>query len=388
MNKPIGICSWGSVSALGSDPTEVLNEYRDQRSLLNFCSSYDAWGGSIKDTEEKALAEIKDQNKSYRSLDRSVLMALLAAERATVSADWTSGEELGLNLSSSRGATATLEQAIENRQLKKERLSPFTSPNTTLGNLSFWVARHLDLKGFTFSHSITCTSAMHSLFNGIAWLQSGLSQQFIAGGTEAPLTGFTIAQMQALKIYASAQADDYPCRAMEQEKTGNSMILGEGAALFCLEAAPKNPLAWIAGMGYGREAITHAADLSTDGKAMEKAMRMALGESASEEVDVIVTHSPGTIKGDQAERRAIERVFGKKIPLLTNNKWKIGHTLGASAALSLEMALLMLLNNEFFAVPYLVESQKKPHSSISKILINAMGFGGQATSLLITKPLD
>ena len=61
-----------------------------------------------------------------------------------------------------------------------------------------------------------------------------------------------------------------------------------------------------------------------------------------EEVDVIVMHAPGTIKGDLSEHNAIEKVFGNKLPFLTTNKWKIGHTFGASGMLSIELALLIL----------------------------------------------
>ena len=79
--------------------------------------------------------------------------------------------------------------------------------------------------------------------------------------------------------------------------------------------------------------------------------------------------------------KAIEAVFGKNKPLLTGNKWKIGHTFGASGALSLEMALLMLKHNQFIHIPYL--PKKKLQKPIQKILINSAGFGGTAFSILV-----
>ena len=110
---------------------------------------------------------------------------------------------------------------------------------------------------------------------------------------------------------------------------------------------------------------------------------MALTNMPLHEVDIIVTHTPGTIKGDLAEINAIYEIFGENIPSLTNNKWKIGHTFGASGALSLEMAILMLQNQQFYHIPYII-NQKIPEK-ISKILINAVGFGGNAISLLIER---
>ena len=77
----------------------------------------------------------------------------------------------------------------------------------------------------------------------------------------------------------------------------------------------------------------------------------------------------------------IETIFGKNMPLLTGNKWKIGHTFGASGAMSLEMALLMLKHDQFIQVPYL--PLQKQSKSLQKILINAAGFGGTAFSILV-----
>jgi 3-oxoacyl-(acyl-carrier-protein) synthase len=34
--------------------------------------------------------------------------------------------------------------------------------------------------------------------------------------------------------------------------------------------------------------------------------------------------------GDLTEYKAIQKILGESLPLLTTNKWKIGHTFGAS----------------------------------------------------------
>ena len=111
-------------------------------------------------------------------------------------------------------------------------------------------------------------------------------------------------------------------------------------------------------------------------------MKMALGDLNSNEVDVIITHAPGTIKGDLAEFRAIEKVFDKNMPALTNNKWKLGHTFATSGMLNIEMAILMLQKQQFIQVPFIKKQNPK---KISKILVNAVGFGGNAVSVLLSK---
>ena len=108
-----------------------------------------------------------------------------------------------------------------------------------------------------------------------------------------------------------------------------------------------------------------------------------MGEFSPNEVDTIVMHAPGTIKGDQSEVNAISKVFQNKIPFLTTNKWKLGHTFGASGMLSLELAILMLQHQKVINVPF-SEKQIYP-KSIKKVLINAVGFGGNAVSILLSK---
>ncbi len=112
-------------------------------------------------------------------------------------------------------------------------------------------------------------------------------------------------------------------------------------------------------------------------------MIMALGNTSLEEVDAIVMHAPGTLKGDISEYNAIQKVFGKNLPMLTTNKWKIGHTFGASGMLNIELALLMLQNQTFIGIPYIEEPN--PRKAIRNVLINAVGFGGNAVSVLLSR---
>jgi 3-oxoacyl-(acyl-carrier-protein) synthase len=67
--------------------------------------------------------------------------------------------------------------------------------------------------------------------------------------------------------------------------------------------------------------------------------------------------------------------------MLTTNKWKIVHTFGASGMLSIEMAILMMQHQKFIGVPF-AEAQKT-RKQIRKVLINSVGFGGNAVSVLL-----
>lgn len=380
----IAITGWGSISGLGITSETVWCNYLDSKHRFNkrdfpfgqeWCSPLSKEGNDL-------IAALKVERSQYRQLDPSVLYAIAASRDAVLQAGWTDSE-FGINIGSSRGATETFEKYhAQFLESGKQVVNPMTSPTTTLGNIASWVAADLGDSGPEISHSITCSTALHAIANAVVWLKSGFCSRFLAGGSEAPLTAFTLAQMKALKVYASTD-DDFPCRAMDLDKKRNSMILGEGAASFCLEINSERAISYISGIGYGTEAINHGTSISTDAVCLQKSMKMALEGHDPESVDVIILHSPGTLQGDNSEMKAIQSIFGHKLPLLTSNKWKIGHTFGASGALSMEMALLMLQHQQFIHPPYL----KAPNSdeALKKILINAVGFGGNAVSVLLEK---
>ena len=384
MNEPVSIMSMASVSALGADEQHLWKSYKRGESRIE-SRDFGTFSALVSSIDRELWEEIEElrQIKNYRELDPSVLLAIYVSRRAVSKAGWNS-QNIGVNIGSSRGSTHLFEKYHgEFLKTGAEIASTLSSPTTTLGNLSSWVGHDLQSSGPTISHSIACSTALHGILNGIAWLSSGMSQYFLAGGSEASNTPFTVAQLKALRIYAE-QGQDFPCRTLDPEKRSNSMVLGEAAAVFCLEKGKKSgALGVIEGVGFATEPLTHNISISTDADCFQRSMRMALNGMNSEEIDVIVTHAPGTLKGDSSELLAIQKVFKNHKPALTSNKWIIGHTLGASGAMSLEMALLMLSKQEFIGVPFL-DGQRAP-KRLAKVLINAVGFGGNAVSLIITR---
>ncbi len=384
MNEPVSIMSMASVSALGADEQHVWKSYKRGESRIE-SRNFGTFSALVSSIDRELWEEIEElrQIKNYRELDPSVLLAIYVSRRAVSKAGWNT-ENIGINIGSSRGSTHLFEKYHgEFLKTGADTASTLSSPTTTLGNLSSWVGHDLQSSGPTISHSIACSTALHGILNGIAWLSSGMSQYFLAGGSEASNTPFTVAQLKALRIYAE-QSQDFPCRTLDPEKRSNSMVLGEAAAVFCLEKGKKSgALGVIEGVGFATEPLTHNISISTDADCFQRSMRMALNGMNPEEIDVIVTHAPGTLKGDSSELLAIEKVFKNHEPALTSNKWIIGHTLGASGAMSLEMALLMLGEQEFIGVPFL-DGQKAP-KRLSKVMVNAVGFGGNAVSLVITR---
>ncbi|PCI07297.1 MAG: beta-ketoacyl synthase [Flavobacteriaceae bacterium] len=390
MQHPISITSIASISSLGRNSTSIWKNYLNKQHCFSIKDFNDeaAFVATLSDDDSKEIEKLRKSDKHYNDLDKSVLMAMYASRKAIEKANWKSGD-FGINIGSSRGATELFEKYHKDF-LDRKKTMPLASPTTTLGNISSWIAHDLQTSGPTISHSITCSTALHAMLNGIAWINSGMSEKFLVGGSEAPLTDFTIAQMKALKIYAPCHpklVEGFPCKTLDFSKKKNTMILGEGAAAICLEKGiTKNAIAIIEGIGYATEILEHNISISEDADCFQKSMEMATKDIDISEVDVIVMHAPGTLKGDSSEYNAIKKIFGDNLPAVTSNKWKIGHTFGASGALSLELATLILRHQQFIGIPFL-ENQAHP-KKIKKILVNAVGFGGNAVSILLTSPIN
>ncbi|WP_041295619.1 beta-ketoacyl synthase N-terminal-like domain-containing protein [Dokdonia sp. 4H-3-7-5] len=383
MKTPIAITGLGSISPLGSNAEEQWNAYQETTTKITWEEDLEAFTARLTSEGQKAIQAIRREDKNYLRIDPSVLYAIYAGRIAVTQAGWKDGD-FGINVGSSRGATQLFEKFFET--YKERNIVPTqASPSTTLGNISSWLANDLKSNGPDISHSITCSTALHSLLNGVAWLQSGMAKKFLVGGSEAALTPFTIAQIRAMKLTPTEEGTSaYPSMALNLFKKNNTMVLGEGAAMACLELGKKkNALAYITSVGYATEKLEHAVSISSEGECFQKSIAMALDGIDLSEIDAIVMHAPGTIKGDTSEMAAIKKVFGEDVPMLTTNKWKIGHTFGASGLLSLELAIKMLQEQRFIGVPYLKDKSKD--SELKKILVNAVGFGGNAVSIIVEK---
>ncbi|HET8736405.1 MAG TPA: beta-ketoacyl synthase N-terminal-like domain-containing protein [Pricia sp.] len=427
MKEPISITAISSISPLGTSKEETWASYQDSAHCFQKRKFDDSreWIAPLRQAARKEIEHLRNADAKYKNLDDSVLYALYASRKAVEQAGWSldgphsklddhnrNHNHFGINIGSSRGAT-TLFEKYHGEYLRDNRAATLSSPTTTLGNISSWVAHDLQTQGPEISHSITCSTALHALLNGVAWIKSGMTNRFLVGGSEAPLTPFTIAQMKALKIYSDVGREmaaevgqdigktesrqegshdiagnanwEFPCQALNLSKTRNTMVLGEGASVACLErGVPENALAVIEGIGYATEPLRHNTSISTDAQCFQRSMRMALGSVKPEAVDALVMHAPGTVKGDISEYRAIQKVFGNDIPALTTNKWKIGHSFGASGMLSVELAILMFANQKLVQVPF-IDYSTLP-KEITKVMVNAVGFGGNAVSILLKLP--
>lgn len=242
--------------------------------------------------------------------------------------------------------------------------------------------------------STACSSAANAFVVGANLIRSGRYDRVVVGGTEC-LSLLHFNGFRSLMI-----VDKEPCRPFDKSRVG--LNLGEGAAFVVLEtlesalARGVEPLAVLSGYGNACDAYHQTASSPQgDGAtlSMQKALRMAGLEPS--DIDYVNAHGTGTPNNDASECEALKRVFGPdSVPPFSSTKSMTGHTTSASGSIEMVICLLAMqgellpanLNFSEASEGGLEPVRKVTRGqTLSHILCNSFGFGGNDTSLVLSR---
>jgi 3-oxoacyl-(acyl-carrier-protein) synthase len=124
---------------------------------------------------------------------------------------------------------------------------------------------------------------------------------------------------------------------------------------------------------------------------MTEALEMAGLKPA--DIQYINAHGTGTPNNDESESQAIMRVFGNDVPLVSSTKSITGHTTSASGSIEAVICMLamehqFLPKNINWRTPMencIVPVTEDVHMELKHVLSNAFGFGGNDSSLILSK---
>lgn len=365
----------------GNTMDDLWSAYEAGQPAFLFDKSLDALVSPFSMTDAELLQSVNHPAGALSFADRSTLLALNTIRSLDRSV--LAGRQVMVSVGSSRGASGLMERSIDYLRIHG-KVQAYSSPMTTLGNLASFISQSLAIDDMEIEHSMTCSTSSQALLNAVAWLSAGMAGVAIAGAVETPLTPHNLAQMKALKIYSFARENnDYPVRALDLQKSVPGLVLGEAAIFTVVEPYNENSILKIKAYGHATERQKHPVSVDVQGAGLQTSMRMALDMAGYDTVDAVICHATGTVGGDKAEVNAIDAVFRSR-PLITSTKWLTGHTFGAAGMHSLLLAALMLDKQTFVHPPYL----QKPHiqpATLRTVMINTLGFGGQAISLIVEK---
>lgn len=399
MSQSVAITGIGIISSIGNNFDETVASLQASRHGIGTIQHINTRHkdhikvGEVPHTNHE-LAELL-QLPTTTSYSRTTLLGLIAAQEAIISATLTSEEisRLGLISATSVGGMDITEQQypFENMAAKTEELLR----QHPAGDGTNKIAKHIGIEGFTTTISTACSSSANAIMLGARMIKAGQLDRVIVGGTDA-LSKFTINGFNSLMILSDAH-----CKPFDNLRKG--LNLGEGAAYLVLESATtatkrqQSILGYLKGYGNANDAF-HQTASSADGEGAFLAMKKALevAQLQPSDIDYINAHGTATQNNDASESAALQRIFKDALPVFSSTKPFTGHTLAAAGAVEAVFSVAALQNNLVFPnlnfdTP-MEESGIQPNLQLTtkplqNILSNSFGFGGNCSSLIVSKNL-
>jgi 3-oxoacyl-[acyl-carrier-protein] synthase II len=335
--------------------------------------------------------------KEARRADRVQQFALAAAAEALEQAGPVGADpsRFGVIVGTGVGGLHTLEEQVHVGVEKgMRRVSPFLVPMMMANACGASISLRYGLQGPCETVCTACAASTHAIGYAARQIVWDRCDAVITGGaesadTETALAGF--ANMTALSTSGASMPFD-------AERDG--FVLGEGAAMFVLEAWDRavereaTVYGEVLGAGSNADAF-HITAPSPGGSGAVACMELALADAelAPNDIRQINAHGTSTPLNDAAEAEAITKLFGQPGPPVTSTKGVTGHALGGAGAL--EAAAVLLSFEHRLIPPTAGTTELDPAITVDIVigeprpwepgptLSNSFGFGGHNGTIVL-----
>lgn len=262
------------------------------------------------------------------------------------------------------------------------------------GSVTELVADKLGIHQYITTISTACSSSANSIFFGSRLIAAGMLDVVVAGGADA-LTRFTINGFNTLMIL-----DREFCQPFDENRRGLNLGEGAGYVVLVSEAVAAkrktDPYCRIGGFCNANDAY-HQTASSPDGKGSLIAMTGALKKAglSAGDISYINLHGTGTLNNDIAEGTAIKTLFDPVYPPMSSTKSFTGHTLGGCGGVEAVFSVLAIREGIIYPnlrfttpmkeLPFIPERALRRAVSLNHVLSNSFGFGGNCSSLILSK---
>jgi 3-oxoacyl-[acyl-carrier-protein] synthase II len=343
-----------------------------------------------------------------RTVDKNIVMALIAADAAMADAQLVAGRDVDpgrvATVINGTGGLATLSEQVLLRD-RKGRLgvSPYLLPGILPNMSAARVAIRHGLRGYSTSHSTACAAGAQAIAEAVRLIRAGAADVVVCGCSEAPLFPTLADTFGNARALARGWADEPAGASRPFDKRRNGLVLSEGAGILVVERSDFAAARGVAGyadvLGWGATSDAyHPTTPRPDGSGAAACMTAALLDAGVEPADIgyLNAHGTGTKLGDVAEATAIRLAFGTHSPPVSSSKAVTGHLLGASGVLeataciaALRHGLLPPTHNLDDPDPAceLDHIRAAPRQSTTgAMLSNSFGFGGHNVSVVLGSP--
>jgi 3-oxoacyl-[acyl-carrier-protein] synthase II len=405
--KRVVVTGFGGITALGHDWPTIERALRNGVSGIARMNEWDRYidlntrlGGPVP----KFDLPPQYTRKVTRTMGRVALLATRATEMALEDAgllnDPVLGSgKMGIAYGSCTGSPDAIREfgsMIETGDVGGINATTYLRlmPHTAAANIGVYFG----IKGRVIPACSACTSGSQSIGYAYESIKFGRSTLMAAGGAEE-LCASEAAVFDTL--YATSTRNDTPTQTPSPfDRDRDGLVIGEGACTLILEeyehakARGAKIFAEIVGFGSNSDG-DHPTHPNT--QTMEIAMKLALedAEISAADIGYVNAHATATDQGDVAESHAMQRLFGKRIPV-SSVKGHLGHTLGACGAIESWFSIEMMRGGWFMPTLNLNNVDEKcgeldyimndgRNLQIEHVMNNNFAFGGVNTSLIFKR---
>lgn len=278
-------------------------------------------------------------------------------------------------------------EAYQNpRELYTRRELAFCTPGQAAG----LAAAIFGTRGPAYTFTSSCSAASIAIGHAAAEIRSGNLDVALASGHESVLIE-PVYRMYAEAGLLSEECDD-PSAAVRPYRDHSGNAFGEGAVTLVLESrrhASRRGTAPIAELGayaYANSGF-HPTRVDASGEVAARAVTDLLGRARLDAgaVDFVVGHGNAVRQSDLSELAYMRLVFGDRagdVPLIST-KPIYGHTFGASGAINLAAAALMIHHGYVIPTPHAPSGAGARPLDVG--LSITYGLGGHHAALLVRR---
>jgi 3-oxoacyl-[acyl-carrier-protein] synthase II len=407
LRRRVVITGWGAITPLGLTVADTWAAMLAGRSGVHPVEGFE-----VADLGTRIAGEIRGfdpglyiPHKVSRRMDTYSQYAMAAATQALESAKLTIDDELaprtGVLIGSGYGpVNYNHGVAITLRDKGPRGVSPLAQISGAIDNAAGEICIQFGARGPSRAMSTACATGTDSIGEAARWIQFGVADVVIAGGTENCITRSDLAGSGNARALSTRNDEpEKASRPFDEDRDG--FVMSSGSGVVVLEEAEHALergvpiLGEIIGYGSTSDAY-HWTAPHPQGAGARAAMRLALTDAgvSPSDVDYVNAHGTSTPVGDEREVYSIRAVLGEhatKIPV-SSTKSMTGHMIGAGGAV--EAIACCLAIQDGVAPPTIncdrpldremnfVAGTAQQHD-ISVAMSNSFGFGGHNAVLVL-----
>jgi 3-oxoacyl-(acyl-carrier-protein) synthase len=313
--------------------------------------------------------------------------AVAAAKLAMGDAGGDPGRDTGVAMGTAFGPVQTSVDYMQEYVEKGAALAPPQLFAESVANApGSHIAIEYDLRGFNVTITQRESSALAAAMYASSQIVKGAAPAALAGGVEEA-SEMVFSVLDSLGALAHDGAHPFDVRR-------DGMLTGEGAAVLVLQAAAaKKPYAFLSGFGMARDTTASISDWGDDPQAVVNAMRAAVddAELTLADIDAVYASGNGSVRGDAVEGRALELLFGERMPPVVATKGVFGEY-AAGGALQLVAAVLAIdeqmlhasAGSETSAFRFTPVRERRA-CALRHVLVNSVAAGGGIVSAVVSR---